>query len=100
MRFIEKQKENDQFKWYTRAAVIAVLDCITILCSYFLALYMRHDFVFANIPEYFIHAFIWSMPFWIIATIVVFYVFRLYHSIWSFASMPELQMIMVQVQYL
>ena len=34
--------------------------------------------------------YVWSMPYWVISTIVVFYAFKLYHSIWSFASMSEL----------
>ena len=33
------------------------------------------------------------MPYWIIATIVVFYCCRLYHSIWSYVSLAELYQI-------
>lgn len=35
------------------------------------------------------------MPFWIISTVVVFYICRLYHSIWRLASVAELQMILI-----
>lgn len=35
----------------------------------------------------------WSIPYWIIVTLVVFYICRLYHSIWKFASVSEVEMI-------
>ena len=33
------------------------------------------------------------MPYWILSTIVIFYICRLYHSIWRLASVAELRMI-------
>lgn len=95
MNIKTREHHVDQSKWFTRAAVIMLFDCITIFCTHFLALYMRFDFVFSDIPTDFIMGFLWSMPYWIIAAIVVFYMFRLYHSIWAFASLPELQRIII-----
>jgi len=94
MNYRTKKEHEDQRKWFTRAIVIMIFDCITIFCAHFLALYMRFDFIFEDIPTEFIMGFVWSMPFWIIMAIVVFYIYRLYHSIWAFASMPELQRIL------
>lgn len=88
-----KDIHGEKTKWLKRASVIVILDCIAIVCSYFMALFLRFDFIFSNIEEGYIEGFLWSMPYWIIITIVVFYMFRLYHSIWTFASMPELQKI-------
>ncbi|MCI9074223.1 MAG: polysaccharide biosynthesis protein [Dorea sp.] len=75
-----------------KAAVIAFLDILFVLASYLLALLLRFDFVFSNIPREYLDGYLWSMPFWISATVVVFYGLRLYHSIWRLASMPEVQM--------
>lgn len=78
--------------WMQKAAVIAFLDILFVLASYLLALLLRFDFVFSNIPREYLDGYLWSMPFWISATVVVFYGLRLYHSIWRLASMPEVQM--------
>ena len=58
--------------------------------SYFMALILRFDFIFSNIPREYIQGFIWSIPYWLIVTVVTFYVLRLYHSVWSFAGISEL----------
>ena len=78
--------------WTQKAAVIAFLDIMFVLASYLMALLLRFDFVFSNIPREYIDGYLWSMPFWISATVVVFYACRLYHSIWRLASIPEVQM--------
>lgn len=71
--------------WMQKAAVIAFLDILFVLASYLLALLLRFDFVFSNIPREYLDGYLWSMPFWISATVVVFYGLRLYHSIWRLA---------------
>ena len=70
--------------------MLAFVDALAILASYLIALLLRFDFVFGNIDAQYLDGYVWSMPFWVIATIVVFYIFRLYHSIWRFASVTEL----------
>ena len=90
MNYIVKNIRGEQSLWLKRAAVIVVLDCMTIIGAYFLALFLRFDFVFSNIPMEYLWGYLWSMPYWVIITLVVFYMFRLYHSIWTFASMPNI----------
>ena len=65
------------------------LDIISVLVSYLAALLLRFDFVFSSIPREYLDGYMWSMPYWSIITVVVFYGFRLYHSIWRFAGMDE-----------
>ena len=79
-------------EWIRKAFLILFMDVLIILCSYFLALVMRFDMKLDRIPKEYMDGYVWSMPFWIIATVVVFYACRLYHSIWSLASAPELEM--------
>ena len=63
------------------------------MISYFLALLLRFDFIFSRIPVNYLEGYLWSMPYWILSTIVIFYICRLYHSIWRLASVAELRMI-------
>ncbi len=65
------------------------LDIISVLVSYLAALLLRFDFIFSSIPREYLDGYMWSMPYWSIITVVVFYGFRLYHSIWRFAGMDE-----------
>ena len=90
-----KGMHNEQSEWFKRATVIVVLDIMAIVCSYFMALFLRFDFIFSNITDKYMWGYILSMPYWVIITVIVFYVFRLYHSIWSFAGMKELQKIVI-----
>ena len=69
------------------------VDALSVLISYFLALLLRFDFVFSRIPVNYLEGYLWSMPYWILSTIVIFYICRLYHSIWRLASVAELRMI-------
>ena len=48
------------------------------------ALFLRFDFQLDMIPEEYIAGYLWSMPFSIVSTIVVYYIYKLYHSIWAF----------------
>lgn len=75
--------------WVKRAIALAFIDGLSILVAYLAALFLRFDFIFSAIPREYLDGYAWSMPYWVIVTIVVFYGFRLYHSIWRFAGMTE-----------
>ena len=85
------RKYFSQHLWMQRAIVLAFIDVLSILVSYLFALLLRFDLVFSAVPREYIEGYIWSMPYWVIATIVVFYAFRLYHSIWRLAGFEELK---------
>lgn len=85
---------QDHYTWIQKAFVLIFMDVVIILGSYFAALLLRFDFTFSVIPREYLYGYLWSMPFWVISTVVVFYGCRLYHSIWQFASVAELQMIL------
>lgn len=82
-------KKTNEGLWIQRAGILAVIDVATILAAYFMALFVRFDFVFSKIPAVYLVGYVWSMPYWIIVTLVVFYGCRLYHSIWRLASFAE-----------
>ena len=85
------KKYFSEHLWMRRAIVLAFIDGLSILVSYLLALLLRFDLIFLDVPRKYIEGYIWSMPYWVIVTIVVFYAFRLYHSIWRFAGFEELK---------
>ena len=89
---MNKLLEGKGVPWVHQAILVAFLDSLFVVISYGVALILRFDFSFSSIPEPYRSGYLWSMPFWIASTIVVFYAFRLYHSIWRLASISELQM--------
>ncbi len=70
--------------------VIGLVDVLSVLGSYFFALLLRFDFIYSAIPESYLDTYLWSIPFWCVASVVIFYMMRLYHSIWSYAGTAEL----------
>ena len=83
-----KFKTNRQ--WRERVIIMGIGDYLCTLISYFLALLVRHDFLFSAIEPAFIEGYIRTAPIWAAVLIVVLYLFKLYHSIWSMASLPEM----------
>ena len=83
-----KFKTNRQ--WRERVLILGVGDYLCTLVSYFLALLVRHDFLFSAIEPEFIQGYIRTAPVWAFVLVMVLYVFKLYHSIWSMASIPEM----------
>ena len=83
-----KFKTNRQ--WRERVIIMGVADYVCTLVSYFLALLVRHDFLFSAIEPEFIQGYTQTAPIWALVLIVVLYIFKLYHSIWSMASIPEM----------
>ena len=78
-------------QWMRRAILLAFFDVLVILAAYFTALFLRFDLSFNHIPnEYLIGYRSIILPY-ALCCLVIFYIFRLYHSIWRFASVVELQ---------
>ena len=74
----------------SRAVILVFVDVLSISASYFAALLLRFDFIYSNIPAEYLEGYIRSLPYWLIVTVVTFYILRLYHSVWSFAGVSEL----------
>lgn len=87
-------KKTKDYTWMQRALLIVFMDVLAVLVSYLLALFMRFDFIFSAIPRQYLEGYIWSMPYWVVSTVVVFYICRLYHSIWRLASVAEVKRIL------
>ena len=76
--------------WQIVAVLLAVYDFAAMCLSYFLALWIRYDCQFSNIPMMYRNAWRMFVPAYAMVGLVVFILFRLYNSVWRFASFSEL----------
>ena len=72
-----------------RAMLICIFDCVSIFVSFLFALWIRFDLSISEIPIYYFNNYIRFIPFWIVFSIVIFVLFKLYSSVWSFVSGDE-----------
>ena len=87
---MKKTNIISRMEWREKLIVLTVMDMLTIFFSYAMALMLRFEFSFDAIGDEYINGFMDSIVLWIIATVVVFFICRLYHSIWSLASTRDL----------
>ena len=76
--------------WRTVAVLLSIYDIFAINLSYFLALWLRYDCKFSLIRHEFLHAWMRFVPIYTVFCLVVFWVLRLYRSLWKYASYSEL----------
>ena len=72
-----------------KVTLIILMDVLATLVSFFFGLWMRFDFVFADISHIFLENYGRYIGLWCAITVGVFVLFRLYNSIWVFVSTPE-----------
>ena len=72
-----------------KVTLIILMDILATLVSFFFGLWMRFDFVFADISHIFLENYGRYIGLWCAITVGVFVLFRLYNSIWVFVSTPE-----------
>jgi len=84
------QHTRCQPKLLKRAAVIGLLDVISILGAFFLGLWLRYDFHFDAIKPQYLEFYLSTIFVWCAVCVVVFALFQLYNSIWIFVSTDEL----------
>lgn len=76
--------------WHIKAIFLMAYDIMAISISYFFALWIRFDGVFSEIPEKYLDPYVSFLPLYIIISLVVFYLLRMYHSVWEYVSIREL----------
>lgn len=78
-------------KLLIRRLFILLCDVVVIMISSAMGLLLRFDLNPSKVEMRFIEP-IWSyLPINIVLTIIIFYLFRLYHSIWQYAGIIEMQ---------
>ena len=85
--------------WQMVMLFLIIYDTIAIAGSYFLALWIRFDCQYGKIPQEFMQAYKSSIMLYAVFCVVVFWLLRLYKSIWRFASYSELIRVCMATAY-
>lgn len=73
-----------------RIFALVLFDIMSIIVASFAALYVRFDFSFKAIPQHYLVMFEEIIPYNLVVTLVFFVVWKLYRSVWRYASATEL----------
>ena len=79
--------------WHFVALFLIIYDLVVGAGSYFIALWLRFDCRFTEIPYEYLIAWLRFMPIYVVVSVALFWVMHLYQSIWKFASFVELRRI-------
>lgn len=80
---------KDNFQLLIRRICLVIMDSFLIAVSSFLALALRFDFRISAVDPIFLKNMMETMPLLIMATLIVFWIFRIYSSLWEYASAQE-----------
>ena len=87
----DKKAKHHSFKhWQVISVLLLFYDAVVVNGAYFLALWMRFDCQYSEIPSEYLMAWMKFAPFYTVMCFIVFYRARLYRSLWRFASYDEL----------
>lgn len=75
--------------WHWISICLVIYDILAATFSYFLGLWLRFDCQISLIAEAYLYAFLRFAPIYAGVVFVVFFVLRLYQSLWRFASYHE-----------
>lgn len=84
-----KRETRFSVKWAVRVLIIILLDSFCVSCSYFLALWFRFELSVRAIPRQYFVFYQDTILLWCLVTVVVFALFNLYNSVWTFAGENE-----------
>ena len=84
------EKKKKLHHWQIINIGLFIFDILAINFSYLFALFLRFDFIYSRIPMRFLTGFIKVAPVYTVFTIIVFYLLKMYKSLWRFASVEEL----------
>ncbi|MGN1180609.1 MAG: polysaccharide biosynthesis protein [Suilimivivens sp.] len=92
---VKRDKKFFNVKLLYRRTCLIVYDIISVVAASYLALLMRYSFQISEIPDHFLDPINRFLPFNILITLLVLYLFRMYHSLWAFAGETELQNLVI-----
>ena len=87
-------KKLFSFKQLSKKDLLFMLyDIVVAILAFFFALWFRFDGHYTEIPKTFFSAWLNFAPVYAILSLVVFWMFKLYQSIWKYASIAEVKRI-------
>ena len=92
---MEKTRKPFNAKLFYRRTCLIIYDIISIVLASYVAILWRYDFHLDEIPRHFMQPIERFLPINILVTLAIFYLMRLYSSLWAFAGETELQNIVV-----
>ena len=97
---VQKMKKTTNFLKIpaNRIILLLLLDVMAIVAVSFGSLFLRFEFDFDEIMPEFLENYVDILPFTIVFTIVFFWVFKLYKSVWRYASATEMVNIGLVIQ--
>lgn len=78
-----------------KAVFIALCDCFSIVIAFFIGLWLRFDLRISAIPTEYLRNYLPVVGIWCVISVVVFALFKLYNSVWSFVGLNELMRIIL-----
>ena len=87
---IKKYKSPRIEHWQVVNLALFLYDMFIVNAAFFLALMLRFDFRYSEIPDYYLEPYMQFIPIYAVVCAIVFWYMRLYKSIWRFASYSEL----------
>lgn len=99
----EKEKRDVSMKvrrgqgiqhWQIVTLFLVLYDVLAVNGAYFFALWIRFECRYSEIPKEYLSAFLKFAPIYTVCAILVFWLCKLYRSIWRFASYTELLHVM------
>ena len=81
--------------WHLIAALLILYDLLVVVGAYFVALWLRFDCRFMEIPHEYLMAWLNFSPIYAVISIFVFWKLHLYQSVWRFASFIELERVAI-----
>lgn len=92
---MKRDKKPFNVKLFYRRTCLIIYDIISVIFASYMAVLIRYEFRLDMVPEHFLAPINRFLPVNILLTLFVFYLFRLYHSLWAFAGETELQNLVV-----
>ncbi len=80
--------------WQIIAFLLILYDAVAVNAAYFMALMLRFELRYKAIPKDYLQSFYQFVPIYTVFCIVLFFILRLYKSIWRFASYSELMRVL------
>jgi len=82
-------EKNGRAKALLLDVLLIIYDYIAVSAAYLMALWFRFDGSFNDIPKDYLEAYVDFIPYYSLLCIIVFAVFKLYKSLWRYASVIE-----------
>lgn len=83
------ERKKDRMQLLVRRFFLIIVDAIILNASVGLALIMRFNISIAAIEPQYVHSFLVNIIPYTLVSLVIFWAFKLYHSLWQYASIAE-----------